>query len=48
MYQDCIGTSMIPLIDYLRSKESIQCEIVKCLAELRNFNETASTVRMKS
>ena len=40
--------SVVPSIEFLRSNESIQCEVEKCLAELRTRNETASKGRVKS
>ena len=43
-----VDQSVIPSIEFLRSNESIQCEVEKHLAELRNLNETASKGRLKS
>ena len=40
--------SVVPSIEFLRSNESIQCEVEKRLAELRTLNETESKGRVKS
>ena len=40
--------SVVPSIKFLRSNESIQCEVEKCLAELHTLNATASKGRVKS
>ena len=42
-----VDQSVVPSIEFLRSNESIQCEVEKHLAELRNLNETASKGRVK-
>ena len=40
--------SVVPSIEFLRSNESIHCEVEKRLAELRTLNEPASKGRVKS
>ena len=40
--------SVVPSIEFLRSNESVQCEVEKCLAELRTLNESATKGRVKS
>ena len=39
--------SVVPSIEFLSGKESIQCEVEKRLAELRTLNDTASKGRGK-
>ena len=43
-----IDQSVVPSIEFLRSNESIQCEVEKRLAELRTLNESATKGRVKS
>ena len=40
--------SVIPLMEYLRSKESLQNEVKRCLADLKNLNEAATRGTIKS
>ena len=40
--------SVVPSIEFLRSNESVQCEVEKRLAELRTLNESATKGRMRS
>ena len=46
--ENSIDQSVAPSIEFLRSNESIQCEVEKHLAELRNLNEMASKGRAMS
>ena len=40
--------SVVPSIEFLKSIESIQCEVEKHLADLRTINEITSKGRVKS
>ena len=40
--------SVVPSIDYLRTNDSLQSEVERRLAELRNINEFATRGRVKS
>ena len=46
--ENSIDQSVAPSIEFLRSNESIQCEVEKHLAELRNLDEMASKGRAMS
>ena len=43
-----VDQSVVPSIEFLRSNESVQCEVEKRLAELRTLNESATKGRVKS
>ena len=45
---DATVQSVIPSIDYLRTSESLQSEVERRLAELKNINEFATRGRVKS
>ena len=43
-----LAESVVPSMEYLRSNESLQSEVEKCLADLKNLNEAATRGRVKS
>ena len=43
-----VDQSVVPSIEFLRSNESVQCEVEKRLPELRTLNESATKGRVKS
>ena len=43
-----VDQSVVPSIEFLRSNESVQCEVEKHLAELRTLNESTTKGRVKS
>ena len=46
--KDMSSESVVPSVEFLRQNDTLQSEVDKHLAELRNLNESASRGRVKS
>ena len=43
-----LAQSVVPSLEFLRNNESLQTQVERCLAELKNVNEMATRGRIKS